>query len=781
VRIRDIGQAIDGAQNAYFSAFASVDKTSGLRPAVLVIITKMPGANVVATADRIRAELPGLIAAMPAAMDVSVLADRTGTIRASVADVEFTLVLSVVLVVLVVLVFLRDLRATAVPAVVLPLAILGTAAVMLPLGFSLDNLSLMALTIAVGFVVDDAIVVIENIYRHVEDGQTPFQAALKGSGEIGFTVVSISLSLVAVFIPLFLMEGIIGRLLREFAAVVSLAVLISMVLSLTLTPMLCARLLRSPQDRRPGRLSRGIAAVLDGLAAVYARALDAALRFRGATLVCFFATIALTGWLFVVIPKGFFPEEDNGFIYAIVETAQDASFEALRRDVLAIAAVVRQDPDVESFGTTIPGPTPNTALMTINLVPKTAGRTATIETVMARLQASTERVAGARLLMQAAQDIVIGGLRTRTQYQYTLRSADLSALNAWAPKLVERMRAMPELTEVASDQLSSAPAATITIDRERAARWGIQPGQIDAVIYDAIGQRLVTQYFTPTQSYYVVLEVTPEAQRDPAVLGRLYVTSPTTGGQVPLSALVTVDTDGTALLAVNHENLFPSVTVSFNLAPGAALGDAADAIEAASRELGLPASITASFQGTAGAFQESLDSLPVLILAAFVAVYIILGVLYESLVHPLTILSTLPSAGLGALAALHLGGFDLSLIGIIGLLLLIGIVKKNGIMLVDFALERQREGMTPHDAIRAACLLRFRPIMMTTLTAMLAGLPLILGTGPGAELRWPLGIAIVGGLAVSQLLTLLTTPVIFLTLAGAAERLGRLRAAARPG
>jgi len=771
IRVRDLGVAVDAAENtkiagwAYAGAGALPGNTQLNGRGIILAITKQPGANVIETVDRIKAALPKLKASIPPTVEVNTLIDRTQTIRASVRDVEFTLVLTIGLVVLVIFLFLRNIPATLIPSVTVPLALCGTAGAMYVAGFSLDNLSLMALTISVGFVVDDAIVMLENIYRYVEEGLSPMEAALKGAGEIGFTIISISVSLVAVFIPLLLMGGIVGRLFREFAVTVTLTIFVSVLISLTLTPMLCSRFLKNEHATQHGRLyqlfERGFDWMLNG----YKRGLDVVFKHQFTTLLVFIATVLTTVALFVVIPKGFFPQQDTGFISGSAETSQDASFAAMNRRMLQLADVVRQDPDVTGFAMNGSSSTYNTGNFFISLRALEDGRTATADEIIARLRPKLAKVQGANLFLQAGQDIRVGGRSSRTQYQYTLTDANLDELNEWAPKLLARFRQLPQLTDLATDLQNSAATATLTIDRDRASSLGISPALIDATIYDAIGQRQIAQFYTQINSYHVVLEVTPALQQDPALFSKLYLTSPITGQQVPLSTFVKIDTNKTAYLSISHQGQFPAVTLSFNLANGAALGDAVDAINKAQAEMALPQSLSGSFQGTAQAFQDSLSSQPYLIAAALIAVYIVLGLLYESYIHPLTILSTLPSAGVGALLILMAGGYELTVIALIGIILLIGIVKKNGIMMVDFALTAEREqGMSPQDAIYQACLLRFRPIMMTTMCALLSGLPLMLGHGSGSELRRPLGYAMVGGLILSQILTLFTTPVIYLYL-----------------
>ncbi|MBO9647762.1 MAG: efflux RND transporter permease subunit [Variovorax sp.] len=772
IRVRDVGVAVDGPENAKVSAWGYAGKGASEGTdisdgrAIMLAITKQPGANVIETVDRIQAALPKLKASIPPSVTVNTLIDRTQTIRASVKDVEFTLLLSIALVVAVIFVFLRNLTVTIIPSVTVPLALLGTAAVMYVVGYSLDNLSLMALTIAVGFVVDDAIVMLENIYRHVEAGMPPMEAALKGAGEIGFTIVSISVSLIAVFIPLLLMGGIVGRLFREFAVTVTLTIVVSVLISLTLTPMLCARFLKPHSEHeKHGRLYQWFEDGFDAMLNGYKRGLAVVLRHPFITLMSFIATVAATVLLFIAIPKGFFPQQDTGFIFGSADAAQDSSSQAMHDRMLKLADIIREDPDITSFGMQAGASTFNSGNFFIGLRPKDEGRTASADEIIARLRPKLAPVQGITLYMQAGQDINVGGRLSRTQYQYTLTDSNLDELNQWAPKLLVKLRQLPGLTDVTSDQQNAAPTAMVTIDRQRASSYGITPAMVDATIYDAVGQRQVAQYFTQLNSYNVVLEVTPELQRDPTLFDHLYLTSPINGQQVPLSTFVKLDTSHTGYLAISHQGQFPAVTLSFNLRPGTSLGQAVDAIKAAQAQMGVPATLSGTFQGTAQAFGDSLRTQPYLILAALVSVYIVLGLLYESYIHPLTILSTLPSAGVGALLILMAGGYDLSVIALIGIILLIGIVKKNGIMMVDFALHAERDrGMSPRDAIFEACVLRFRPIMMTTMCALLSGLPLMLGHGSGSELRRPLGYAMVGGLILSQMLTLFTTPVIYLYL-----------------
>jgi hydrophobe/amphiphile efflux-1 (HAE1) family protein len=762
VRIRDIGQAVRGPQNRELAAWQSLNK---VRRGILLICYKQPGANVIATVERIRAALPRLETSIPPSIHVQTIVDRTQTIRASVADVEFTLLLSIALVVMVIFLFLRSFWATIIPSVTVPLALVGTFAAMYMFGYSLDNLSLMGLTIAVGFVVDDAIVMLENIYRHIEDGMAPMEAALKGAGEIGFTIVSISVSLIAVFIPLLLMGGLVGRLFREFAITVSMTIVISAFVSLTLTPMMCARFLK-PETHQHGRAYRAVESMFDGMLAFYRRTLDVALRFRFVTLMVFLATMAVTGFLFVIIPKGFFPQQDIGLIIAITEANQDISYDEMYRKQEQVNQIMHDDPAVASFASLIgagnAGQTGNNGRIFMNLKPW--GQRDPIMKVIARLSEKVKAVEGFRLYMQPAQDITVGGRLARTLYQYTLQDADPDELNAWAPRLLDKISHLPLLRDVTTDQQVAGTTATLVIDRDAAARFGIQPQQIDDVLYDAFGQREVTQYFTQLNSYYVIEEVPPKLEGDLRTLRLLYVKG-SSGNAVPLSAVVKTSTLPITPLAVNHQSQFPAVTISFNLAPGASLGDAVTQVDAARADIGAPPSLQGSFQGNAAAFQSSLSSEPYLIAAALVSVYIILGILYESYILPLTILSTLPSAGVGALLMLMLFGKDLSVIAIVGIILLIGIVKKNGIMMVDFAIHAERrDGMEPLAAIRQACLMRFRPIMMTTMAALLSGLPLMLEQGAGSELRQPLGYAMVGGLILSQALTLYTTPVIYLYL-----------------
>jgi HAE1 family hydrophobic/amphiphilic exporter-1 len=762
LRVRDIGKAVVGPEDAKQAAWGN-----GKRDVFLVIF-KIPGANVVNTVDKIKQTISHLEAAIPPTIHVTVLSDRTTTIRASLHDVQFTLALTIALVVMVIFVFLRSIRATIIPSITVPLALLGACGLMWMARYTLDNLSLMALTIAVGFVVDDAIVMLENITRYVEQGEKPLAAALKGAGEIGFTILSISLSLIAVLIPLLLMSGIIGRLFREFAVTLAMTIGVSAFVALTLTPMMASRFLKAHKDERHGRVYAWSERGFEAMAKGYERGLDIVLRHQFATLCVFLATLVATGYLFVVIPKGFFPQQDTGILFGNSDAAQDVSFAEMKRKQEQLGAIVQADPDVDTvamaLGAGVGNGAQNNGRMFITLKPRDE-RTANAFQIIARLRPKLAKVEGARLFLQAAQDVNVGARASRTQFQYTVQDANIDELNSWAPKMLDKFKALPELRDVATDQQTAGTTMTIAIDRDMASRFGIEPQLIDDTLYDAFGQRQVTQYFTQLNTYHVIEEILPQMQGDPGTLDKLYIRSPSTGQMVPLSAFAKWTTAKVQPLSISHQAQFPAVTISFNLAPGVALGQATVAIQNAQAEMKLPPALTTTFQGNAQAFQDSLATVPLLILAALIVVYLILGVLYESFIHPLTILSTLPSAGFGALATLMLFGFEFSLIGLIGLILLIGIVKKNGIMMVDFAIAAERaEHLSTEQSIRKAALLRFRPIMMTTMAAMLGGVPLMLGTGTGSELRQPLGYAMVGGLLVSQALTLFTTPVIYIYL-----------------
>jgi hydrophobic/amphiphilic exporter-1 (mainly G- bacteria), HAE1 family len=778
LRVRDIGQAVTGPQDTTQAAW--IDGRRGL----VIVVFKQPGANVIATVDAITAELPRLQANIPPGIEIFTLSDRTQTIRSAVRDVQFTLLLTIALVVMVIFIFLRSLWATIIPSVTVPLALLGACALMWFANYSLDNLSLMALTIAVGFVVDDAIVMLENITRYVEEGEDRLAAALKGSREIAFTIVSISISLIAVLIPLLLMGGIIGRLFREFSVTLAMAIIVSAFVSLTLTPMMASRFLKPPNEMQHGRLYALSERAFDALLHAYERGLDVVLRFRFTTLCVFFATLALSAFLFVIIPKGFFPQQDIGLITGISEASQDVSPAAMMSYQEALGDIVSRDPAVDHVGMFIGGSgnAPNNGRMFVALKPR-KDRAENADQVIARLRTKLDGVQGAKLFLQAAQDVRVGGRPSRTQFQYTLQGPDIQQLNEWAPKVLAKLKSLPELRDLATDQQSEGTTLTLTVNRDQASRYGLTPQLIDDTLYDAFGQREIAQYFTQLASYYVIIEVLPSLQGDPATLDKIFLRSSTTSGEVPLSAFAKWTTTPIQPLSISHQGQFPAITISFNLAQGTALGQATDVIERAVAELNLPATISTSFQGNAQAFQDSLSTVPMLILAALVVVYIILGILYESFIHPITILSTLPSAGVGALATLMLFRFDFSLIALIGVILLIGIVKKNGIMMVDFAIVAERDQhLSAVDAIRRAAIMRFRPIMMTTMAAMLAGVPLMLGQGTGAEIRQPLGYAMVGGLLVSQALTLFTTPIVYLYLDRLSEWLSRRsRAAKVPG
>jgi multidrug efflux pump len=771
VRLSDVATVVDGAENTMQAAW--MNQT----PAVIVNIQRQPGANIISVSDRIKTLLPQLQHSMPSSVNLQILTDRTETIRASVKDVQFTLILTIALVVLVIFLFLRNLAATVIPSVAVPLSIVGTFGVMYLVGYSLNNLSLMALTISTGFVVDDAIVMIENIDRFLEQGFSPLEAALKGAGQIGFTIVSLTVSLIAVLIPLLFMGDIVGRLFREFAVTLAVTILVSAVVSLTLTPMMCAKLLRYKDPAKQGRFYKTSENFYERVIEYYGRTLKWVLKHQTATLLVTLGTLVLTLLLYVYVPKGFFPVQDTGVLMGITEGPENISFPALSQRQQQLAAVILKNPNVASLSSFIgvdgTNTTPNSGRIQINLKPRDQ-RSESATEIIRDLVPEAAKVQGITLYLQPVQDLTVEDRVSRTQYQYSMEDADGSELAIWAPRLLDKLKQSPKLLDVASDEQNNGLEADLVVDRDTASRLGILPAAIDSTLYDAFGQRQISTMYTQLNQYHVVLEVSPQFAENPDSLKNLYVAS-STGTQVPLSAFSHIERQNTAL-AINHQGQFPVVTLSFNLAPGASLGDATTAIDAAEQDIHLPVSIHTSFQGTAAAFRNSLSSEPWLILAAIITVYIVLGVLYESYIHPITILSTLPSAGVGALLALLITGYDLDVVGLIGIILLIGIVKKNAIMMIDFALEAEREEKKePEEAIFQACLLRFRPIMMTTMAALLGGLPLALGTGTGSELRRPLGITIVGGLLVSQLLTLYTTPVVYLWFDRLAQKFSKYR------
>ncbi len=765
VRLGDVANVQDSVEDTRvigLAAHSSTDPNTQGKPAVLIIIFRQPGANIIETVDNVYNLLPQLAASISPAIHIDVVMDRTTTIRASVRDIEITLLISVVLVIGVVFVFLRTVRATIIPSIAVPLSLIGTFAVMWACGYSLDNLSLMALAISTGFVVDDAIVVLENITRHLEAGMSPIAAAFRGAREIGFTVLSMSTSLVAVFIPILMMGGIVGRLFREFAVVLSAAIGVSLLVSLSTTPMMCAQILHRPEEDKHGRIYRFSQRVFEGVLNIYRKCLIVVLRHQFATLLVTIGTAALTVYLYAQVPKGFFPQQDTGRVMGTVQADQDISFAAMKEKMEQYVHIVMHDKNVHTIVGFAGGNTAkNQGRMFITLNPKGKERQVTADRFIGEMRRKLAAVPGATLFMQSQQDLTIGGRMSQAQYQYTVQSEDLKELSAWAPKLLQKLRTLKELRDVNTDQQDRGLDADVTIDRDTASRLGVTLQDIDNAMYDAFGQRQVSTIYRQLNQYHVVMEVDPQYQNSPAALQSVYVHS-SNGQMIPLSAIAHFGQTNTSL-AVNHQGQFPSITISFNLAQGISLGQATEAIDAAKRDIGLPGTIHASFQGAAAAFQEALANQPVLILTALLTVYIVLGILYESYIHPITILSTIPSAGVGALLALLITHNELNVMGMIGIILLIGIVKKNAIMMIDFALDAERrEGKSPQDAIFEACMLRFRPILMTTMAALLGGLPLAIGTGVGSELRQPLGITIVGGLILSQALTLFTTPVVYL-------------------
>jgi len=766
VRIRDIGTAVDSVEDIRQAAWVKG------RRAIVIDVHKQPGYNINATVQLVKDALPDLQRSLPPSVKLELLGDRTQVIHASVNDVQFTMAISIALVVLVVFLFLRHLSATLIPSITIPVSLLATCTVMYVAGYTIDNVSLMALTISVGFIIDDAIVMVENIVRHIEAGETPVQAALKGSAEIGFTIVSMTLSLIAVFIPLLLMGGLIGRLFHEFAVSASIAILMSGLVSLTLTPMMCGQFLHAGKPRE-GWFGRLLEAIFARSLRIYDISLRAALRHRVTVMLCLFATIVGTVYLYRTIPKGFFPQQDGGTIIASTEAAQDISFQAMSSRQKEMMQLIAKDHDVETvYGWIGANPTVNSGRIMISLTPFDQ-RTTSVQQVIARLRKQAQSIMGLGLFLVPRQDVQIGARVSKTQYQYTLQDPNIAELFVWAPQILERMKALPQLQDVTADLQPSAPRMMLQVDRNRLGRFGITPQVVDDTLYDAFGQRQVATIFSQLNQHHVVLEVGPDFQGDSSALDRLYVRSGLAAQMVPLSMLVKYETS-VAPLTINHQDQFPSVTLSFNLAPGHSLGEAIEAIHGMELTIAKPAALTARYQGSAKVFENSLGNQPYLIAAAVLAVYIVLGMLYESFIHPITILSTLPSAGVGALLALMLLGYDFSLIALIGVILLVGIVKKNAIMMIDFALERERHhGLSPQEAIYEACLLRFRPIMMTTMAALLGALPLALGTGAGSELRRPLGIAIVGGLLLSQFLTLYTTPIIYLYLSKLERKPGK--------